>query len=69
MSNYPYESTHIPGLTPNIIQAVIENPDRTYEALDALEFAILNSDEPGMGHASPYIEVVSNAIREIIYGE
>ena len=64
---YPYEATHIQDLTPELIRAVIDNPNSTYYDLDALLSSIINSDAPGMGRASAAAEIVMKAMRDWIY--
>ena len=61
MIPYPYAATHIPALTPEVVRAIINNPKSTFDDLDALLFAILNSDAPGMGRASEYVDIVLQA--------
>ena len=54
-------------LTPEIIQAVMKNPNVTYDDLDELLNKIINSDLPGMGRASAAAEIVMDAITDWIY--
>lgn len=65
MSDYPYEAVHIEGLTPEIVQAVIDNPEVTYYDLDALTFAVINSSHEDLGITSPLLDEISLAINDI----
>jgi len=65
MSDYPYRATHIEGLTPEIVRAVIYNPEVTYYDLDALTFAVINSSNEDLGITSSLLDEISLAINDI----
>lgn len=54
--------THLP-ITEELVESVINNPDRTYADLEATHASILNTPE---GYAHPLARKVEDALDEIV---